>query len=114
MRINWSPDHRPEATAAVMNAAADALQDFAEAMLTDANQRVPIETAALERSGNTDHDRDNLRSSVYYDTPYAIEQHENTQLSHDAGREAKWLENTIKTRGKDLAPFVRDRIRRVL
>lgn len=111
--VHWKVDKRQLASRLVRDAAADGLEQFGEAMLTSSNERVPIEEGALERSGDTDSDREKLRVSIFYDTPYAAVQHEDTTLRHDEGREAKYLETTLKERGREMAPFIRDRIRRV-
>lgn len=112
--IKWKVDRRKLAERAVREAAATALEDFAEAMLTDANERVPHEEGDLERSGETDSDRENLKVSIFYDTPYAARQHEELEYRHDEGREAKWLENTLKSRGRELGPFVAQAMKRAL
>lgn len=110
--VRWKIDNRQIVRRQVHEAIADGLGDFAEAMLTDANERVPIEEGTLERSGVTDLDRSALKAAIYYDTPYAARQHEDTSLRHDEGREAKWLENTLKSRGREMAPFLRGRIKK--
>lgn len=112
--ISWKIDKRRLVSRQVHDAAADALGQFAEAVLTSSNERVPLEEGTLERSGDTDLDRQRLQASVFYDTPYAARQHEDTTLRHDEGREAKYLENTLKERGREMAPFIRDQIRRAI
>lgn len=109
----WKDDKRKQASMTVHNAAAKALGEFAEGLLTMANSKVPIEEGTLERSGDTDLDRKALKATISYDTPYAVRQHEDTRLRHDAGREAKWLEHTLKSNSSKLGPFVADRIKRV-
>lgn len=111
--VRWRTDLRNLTNRRVRNAAADALGDFAEALLTDANVSVPIEEGTLERSGETSLDREALRAAISYDTEYAARQHEDTSLRHDNGRTAKWLENTIKRRGREMGPFIAERIKRV-
>lgn len=91
-------------------AAADALEDACEALLTEANKTVPIEEGTLERSGSVSVDRLKLRGVVSYDTPYAVRQHEDTRIRHDEGRQAKWLERAFAQNGDRLVRFMRDRI----
>lgn len=61
----------------------------------EAQKRVPIEEHTLENSAAVSTDPDNLQVAVTFDTPYAVYQHEVLDLKHDAGREAKYLENAI-------------------
>lgn len=107
--FRWRIDHRATATAAFRRAAGAALGDAAEFLLEASNRTVPLEEGTLARSGGTD--REGLRASVYYDTPYARRQHEDTRLRHDPGRRAKWLERTFREQGPRIGPFLADRIR---
>lgn len=75
--------------------AAKGLQLGLEHVLGVARSRVPIEEGTLERSGTTSIDDDRLVGAVSFDTPYAVVQHEDMTMSHDAGREAKYLETAI-------------------
>lgn len=101
-----------QASEAYRQAAQEALGIAAEALLTDANQTVPIEEGTLGRSGTTSVDGSRLAAFVSYDTPYAIRQHEDTRLRHDPGRRAKWLEHTLKERAKDLSALIGREIKR--
>lgn len=76
-------------------AASRGLAIGAEHVLGEARKKVPIEEATLERSGATSLDPENLKAAVTFDTPYAVVQHEDMGLRHDAGREAKYLENAM-------------------
>lgn len=69
-----------------------------EYLLTEANKHVPHEDGPLERSGATS--VDGTRGAVSYDTPYAVVQHEDMELTHDGKGEAKWLEKTMGTESK--------------
>lgn len=88
----WKGDEIKRATS---EAGARALRYGAEHMLTEANDRVPHEYGDLMRSGDVDVDEEELLASISYDTPYAVVQHENVELNHPNGREAKWLERTM-------------------
>lgn len=111
--IQWKTDKRKMASEMVRKAAAEGIGQFAEGVLTVANDRAPIEEGVLIGSGETDLDAKALKASIFYDTPYAARQHEDTRLRHDEGREAKWLENTIKEKGPQMGPFVAKHIKRV-
>lgn len=57
------------------------------------NEQVPHETGDLMRSGGVATEGDTV--AIYYDTPYAVVQHEDLNYRHDEGRNAKFLENAI-------------------
>jgi hypothetical protein len=77
--------------------AARGLELGAEHVLGEAKRRVPIEEHILEESGAVSMDRADLKAAITFDTPYAVYQHEDLTLKHDAGREAKYLETAINT-----------------
>lgn len=66
-----------------------------EHVLGVANTRVPHESGDLQRSGAVSQDDSTGATAVSYDTDYAVRQHEDESLSHDAGRESKFLENSM-------------------
>ena len=66
-----------------------------EHILQVSNTHVPIEEGTLERSGKASVDAGSLRGAVSYDTEYAVVQHEDLTLQHDAGRTAKYLERAM-------------------
>lgn len=81
---------------AMRDAAADALTDIAEDDLRESLEVVPIEEGTLGRSGFVEVDRAQLTAQVAFDTPYAIRQHEDPTLRHDAGRKDHFLEDTVE------------------
>lgn len=86
-------DNTATVTAAIHEALADGLEEVTEDLLGEAQQVVPIEEATLSRSGFAQVDRGNLKSQVAFDTEYAIVQHEDPTLRHDAGRTHHYLED---------------------
>jgi len=52
---------------------------------------VPKDTGLLEKSANIAFNND-MQGVVFYDTPYAIRQHEELNFRHAEGRIAKYLE----------------------
>lgn len=86
----------PAARRAMHDAAADALADILEDDLRESNEVTPIEEATLIRSGFTELDRGSLTGQVAYDTPYAVVQHEDPTLRHDAGRKSHYLADTVE------------------
>lgn len=89
-----------------------ALTKGASHILTESNKVVPHEEGTLQRSGTTDVDRNAKQASVYYDTPYAVEQHENMHWKHDKGRTAKYLENTVNSQGDRVLDFIASELRK--
>lgn len=112
--LRWKIDLRPMAIARAREARARALADGAEYLLEEANRTVPIEEGILTGSGSTDVDASAGIASVYYDTPYAARQHEETGWRHDQGRRAKWLELTCSEQGGRVAEYMADTMRGAL
>lgn len=82
-----------------------------EHVLGVSNSMVPHEEGHLQNSAAVSQDEDSGVTAVSYNTPYAVRQHEDTSLSHDAGRQAKFLEDALsQTRDKVLA-IVKESIR---
>jgi len=111
VRLTWNGDELREN---VRKAAARALRDGAEHLLTEANKTVPIETGELMRSGAPDVDDKALEATVSYDVPYAVPQHERTDFRHDPGRRAKWLELTLDEERARIQRYIEDKIRAAL
>lgn len=110
-RLTWNGDLVDELA---REGAAAGLGIGAEHVLGVSRQRVPLEEATLERSGGTDVDADELVASVFYDTPYAVRQHEELDWEHDEGREAKYLENPLTEEADTVVELVAAEIRRSL
>jgi hypothetical protein len=73
------------------------LRAAAEYLLGESQRLVPIEEATLERSGVASVDEAKGQAAVSYDTVYAVRQHEELTWRHDAGRQAKYLEQPFET-----------------
>lgn len=93
------------------DAAADALADIAEDDLRDAREVAPIEEGTLGRSGFTETDRKELVAQVAFDTPYAVRQHEDPTLRHDAGRKHHYLSDTVEANRARHLDYLRSKIR---
>ena len=100
----------PAATRAMHDAAADALQDIVEDDLAESQAVAPIEEATLIRSGFTEVDRKNLTGQVAYDTPYAVVQHEDPTLKHDAGRKDHYLEDVVEANRKRHVDYLQKKV----
>lgn len=97
-------------TAAVRTQAALGLRDAAEFVLAESSQLVPHELGNLQDSGRTDVDEDALVAAVSYDTPYAVVQHERMDYHHDAGRQAKYLEQPLTSSNKEIRELIARRV----
>ena len=83
--------------AAALTAGSDrAATLMGEHILQVGNAHVPIEEGTLERSGRVSEPEDG-EVVVYWDTPYAVVQHEDLTFHHDQGRNAKWAENALNS-----------------
>ena len=103
----------PRALRVLEGVVMNALVDLAEHGLEEANRIAPIEEGTLVRSGQVSRDDRGGRVAVSYDTAYAVVQHEDTQLRHDDGRQAKFLEDAMLTKVAPAAErFLADRVRR--
>lgn len=82
---------------------ADGIEDLVEHIGEESQRICPIEEGTLVKSMTTKVDRAALEAGIGYGSgaaaPYAIRQHEDTSLSHDAGRSAKYLEIPLVTIG---------------
>lgn len=84
------------ASKAMRDAAANALQDIVDNDLGDSREVAPIEEGTLIRSSFAEVDRATLTGQVAYSTPYAIVQHEDPTLKHDAGRKSHYLSDVVE------------------
>ncbi|MCD7440234.1 minor capsid protein [Streptomyces lincolnensis] len=109
LRFNAAPAERE-----LRQAAARGLLLGAEHVLGVSNDRVPLDEAALQRSGTTSVDEPSLTAMVSYDTPYAVRQHEELDYRHAPGREAKYLENSLNAERAVVLALVAAEMRRAL
>lgn len=83
-----------------------------EHILGVSNDHVPHEEGTLETSGEAS--VDGMTGAVSYNTPYAVEQHENLTLGHDPGRNAKYLENAFNSERPTALAIIANEIKRGL
>lgn len=98
-------------------ASARGLLVAAERVLAVSNSQVPHEEGDLERDGKASVDAQDQRAAVSYGRrgdvkDYAVVQHEDMTLSHDPGRNAKYLENAFSAVRPDIAKIVAETVRR--
>lgn len=108
VKIEWNGG---KVSAALRPAAAHGLTLATEHVLGEARKLVPIEEGTLERSGVASVDGGALTGAVSFDTPYAVRQHEDLHLRHDAGREAKYLEKPMARERDTCAKLIADAVR---
>ncbi len=115
----WSGDllaNLSRIEAKVQRAALRGVTLGAEHVLGEAVKLVPLEEGTLSRSGKTSAQMqgDTAVAAVSFDTPYAIRQHEELGYRHDAGRQAKYLEQPLATEAKTAASIMAEAIRKAL
>lgn len=81
--------------AALSGAAFEGLQLAAEHLLQVSSDLAPLEEGDLARSGEVSSDKTTDTVAVSYDRPYAVRQHEELTWRHDAGKQAKYLEQPM-------------------
>lgn len=84
-----------------------------EHLLQVSRDLVPIDEGVLERSGAVSHDEQNLVVAVSYDTPYAVDQHENPVWRHAPGRTWKYLEHPFNAEADVIRALLFQQMRRV-
>lgn len=88
--VKWNGD---AAKAVLKSGCENGIRGALQFVLEEARRQVPHDTGALERSGAID--AEGFEGTVSFDTPYAIEQHENRKYRHEPGRKAKYLEDPV-------------------
>lgn len=110
----------------------------AEALLGEANKKVPHDEGTLQRSGIVTQGglsgrptqifekaksrqepknmykfdfKKPMKFYISYNTPYAVRLHENPQYDFRKGREGKWLEKTSKQKSKKIKEWLRKELR---
>ncbi|GGZ51810.1 hypothetical protein [Streptomyces rubiginosohelvolus] len=86
----------------------------AEYVLGETQAVVPLDEAALSRSGIASVDEAALTSAVSYDTPYAVRQHEELDFQHAPGRQAKYVEQPLNEARQQVAAIVAAELRRAM
>lgn len=108
--ITWNGDAVEQK---IREAAARGLLLGAEYVLGEAVEIVPLDEATLARSGVASVDERDMTAAVSFDTLYAVDQHENLQIRHAPGRQAKYLETPLNASGDIVLGLVANQIRGV-
>lgn len=101
------------AKAAIRAAVVLGLGQWAELIVQQSRELVPLDEATLERSATPSVDPRTLAAAVSYDTKYAVVQHENLEYRHAPGRTAKYLEKPWAASAKWALPLIQKQIRKV-
>lgn len=99
-----------------VTAATRGLDRYAQAVLTNARQRAPIQTGDLRRSATalpTENNQGRLTKEIGFGMSYAAAVHERLDLHHPEG-EAKYLENAIRDLARDFTGYIREEIDKAL
>ncbi len=88
------------------------VMDGGQLVLQRSTDVVPHEYGDLEDSGRVrlDPRKSSINAIVSYDTPYAVEQHENLHFRHNHGRQAKYLEKPLNGSGRDVRKLIVNRM----
>ncbi|MGW6455508.1 hypothetical protein ACWF94_06190 [Streptomyces sp. NPDC055078] len=95
-------------------AAARGLFLAGEYVLGESVAVVPLDEAALARSGTLAVDETALRAAISYNTPYAVRQHERLDYRHAPGRQAKYLEQPLMAARAQVRAIVAAELRRAM
>lgn len=93
---------------AQLAAARQALGEFANHVIGDAQLLTPVDTGALQNSGvarDVTGDRDSMTAEIGFNTFYAAAVHERLELNHPVGQ-AKFLETAMRDNQPKLGPYV--------
>ena len=105
-----------EAQRRVEAAALQAVDQFGEHVIGDAQQLTPVKTGALKASGTTEpavREGGKITKRIGFNTDYAAAVHERLDLHHAQGQ-AKYLETAVRNNAAKMAPFVAERVKRAL
>lgn len=102
------------ASVALIDGIGEGLLVGGEHVLGVSNAQAPLEDGDMIRTGAVSQDPATKRTAISYDTPYAVKQHEDMSLQHDAGRNAKFLERAIASEAGTVLQIVATRAKGAL
>ena len=103
-----------EITADGRAAAAEAIKKGLEHLLEESNRVIPHDEGVMQDSGSVDFNSSELAGTVFYDTPYAVRQHEDATLSHKNGRKHHFLEESFNDQSAALLKFIQEELEAAL
>ena len=96
----------------IIKAALKGQKTLAQNILGESQKLVPVDTGTLKRSGNIQTE-DNI-TTISYNTPYALKQHEDATLNHPNGGEAKYLERPFNEKAGELESYIQTEVYKTL
>ena len=96
----------------IIKAALKGQKLLAQNILGESQKIVPVDTGTLKRSGHIE-TKDNI-TTISYNTPYALKQHEDPTLNHPNGGEAKYLERPFNEKVGEYEEFVSTEVYKAL
>ncbi len=96
----------------IINAALKGQKLLAQNILGESQKIVPVDTGTLKRSGHIE-TKDNI-TTISYNTPYALKQHEDPTLNHPRGGEAKYLERPFNEKVGEFENYVNTEVYKAL
>lgn len=81
---------------------------LAQNILGESQKLVPVDTGTLKRSGNIK--TEGNITTISYNTPYALKQHEDASLNHPKGGEAKYLERPFNEKVQNYEDFIQTEV----
>lgn len=94
-------------------AALDGVRAGGDVVLAESNDHAPRGRGTLISTGKvtTAEQGSTVTAAISYDTPYAVDAHEDLDLEHDSGRTAKFLENAMNSQRREAGQAVAREIR---
>ncbi|QPK81117.1 hypothetical protein G7Y41_08770 [Schaalia sp. ZJ405] len=110
VRFEWRGN---QASAATQEAAARGLRLAAEHLRGVSQQAAPIREGILRASATVTMSMDQTTAAVSYDTPYAVEQHEELGYRHPKGGQAKYLEGPARDEKNTMTQIIQAHLKRI-
>ncbi|MCC5580586.1 hypothetical protein IMZ11_33710 [Microtetraspora sp. AC03309] len=111
VRVKWNGDR---IRAQERKAAARGLRRAVDHLKDKAVEITPVEDLSLVRSATASVDEKKLTGAVSFDGEHAVKQHEDLELKHDPGKQAKFLEQPMDTERRAMLAMVADELSRGL
>jgi hypothetical protein len=103
MDLEWDDE---QVKVALSGASFEGAVIAAEHLLQVSSELAPHEEGDLERSGEVSKDQSLDTVAVSYDRPYAVRQHEEMTWRHDAGKQAKYLEQPMADEAETMLALI--------
>ncbi|MEU8196340.1 hypothetical protein AB0C10_21390 [Microbispora amethystogenes] len=111
VRVKWSGDR---IRARERAAAARGLRRAVDHLKDKSTDIAPVEHGSLTETATATVDEKKLSGAVSFYGDYAVRQHENLDLTHDPGKQAKFLEQPMNDERQVMLGMVADEIRKGL